>query len=109
MFQKESPKRNPISKKSHHNVIQYHSLEGKKWRISPKCDILSRLPCVDRYSTLLKHYLESQYSYVFAAQYQEALQDSILQGKTLSADMTSMFSKWKGFMQPLMLEVINLK
>ena len=93
-------------------MIQYHSLEGKKWGISPKRDINSSCVvhlCVGRYTTLLKHYLESQYSYVFAAQYQEALQDSILQGKTLSADMTSMFSKWKGFMQPLMLEVINLK
>lgn len=57
---------------------------------------------------MLKHYLESQYSYVFATQYQEALQDSILQGKTLSVDMTVMFSKWKDILQPLMLEIMNL-
>lgn len=61
-----------------------------------------------RYTILLKHYLESQFSYVFAADYLAALLDSIVEGKMVAVEMTAMFNGWKSTLDPLMVEVMNL-
>nr|KAG5714329.1 hypothetical protein BaRGS_018546 [Batillaria attramentaria] len=63
----------------------------------------------DKYAILLKHHLESQYSYLFASQYQDAIWDCVNDSKVLAADMISMFNKWKDIVGPLMAEVINLQ
>ncbi|KAK7110946.1 nuclear hormone receptor HR96-like [Littorina saxatilis] len=61
----------------------------------------------DKYTLLLKHYLDSKFSYMFSSQYQAFLQDCLAQSKTLAADMTTLLATWKDLFEPLIVELLN--
>jgi hypothetical protein len=62
----------------------------------------------DKYLVLLKHYLESQVSYLYAEQYLDHLKERLAELTVLGQKMTDMFKEWTGLIQPLMIEVLSL-
>ena len=64
----------------------------------------------DRYLILLKHYLESIYSYEFAKEYYVSAMDRLCDLKVLSEEHAKILLQVNPVdVEPLMLEVLNLK
>ena len=71
-------------------------------------EVLSSLQ--DKYIILLKHYLESEFAFSFAQDYMVALQDMLVDLKTLGeAYTTVIYNVNPTEIEPLLLEVFNLK
>lgn len=71
-------------------------------------ELLSSLQ--DKYIILLKHYLESEFSFTYAQDYLVAIQDMLRDLKTLGeAYTTVIYSVNPTEIEPLLLEVFNLK
>nr|KAG5714328.1 hypothetical protein BaRGS_018545 [Batillaria attramentaria] len=102
-----------ITKRVLKNDISGYALLNLLVLLEPQTASLSDRQTVntlhDKYATLLKHHLESQYSYMFAGQYLEAAWDCLHDSKLVAADMVSLFINFKDFIGPLMAEVMDMK
>lgn len=56
----------------------------------------------DKYMIILKHYMESQYSYLFAWQYCEAMLDKVEETRLLAAEVMERFYAWESILEPLL-------
>ncbi|XP_076439671.1 vitamin D3 receptor B-like [Babylonia areolata] len=62
----------------------------------------------DKYSLLLKHLLQSQWSYDYAGYYLNAVRDKVQQMSWVADSIQVMFIDWLHLLEPLMREVLNL-
>nr|KAG5714330.1 hypothetical protein BaRGS_018547 [Batillaria attramentaria] len=56
----------------------------------------------EKYMIIMKHYMESKYSYLFAWQYCEGLMDKVEETRELAAEVMDRFCAWESILQPLL-------
>lgn len=62
----------------------------------------------DKYIILLKHYLESEYSFLYAERYMSAIMDKVVEiRQTAQLSLTAM-RQFMDFIPPLMKQLLNL-
>nr|KAG5714326.1 hypothetical protein BaRGS_018543 [Batillaria attramentaria] len=62
----------------------------------------------DKYNLLLKHHMESQFSYLYAAHYLDAVRQKLEEMQGVTDVVQAMFVDWVDLLEPLMREVLNL-
>ncbi|KAL8616587.1 hypothetical protein ACOMHN_036619 [Nucella lapillus] len=63
----------------------------------------------DKYLVLLKHYLESEYSFLFAEGYLKAIQDKVIEIRLVAERCMGIMKQFKDFISPLSKQLLNLQ
>lgn len=62
----------------------------------------------DKYIILLKHYLESEYSFMYAERYVRVLFDKLVEFRPMAERSMCILRQFKEFVPPLMKQMLNL-
>jgi nuclear receptor subfamily 1 group I len=62
----------------------------------------------DRYVILLKHYLESEYSFTYTERYLRAIMDKVAEMRNIAEKSLCVFSDFLDFIPPLTKQVLNI-